>query len=61
VRPIAHPEDERVRTIRVPVAQPSCPVFVSQNFDRAPRKFGVMQNRGCHLRRQSLISGFLVE
>ncbi len=28
------PEGERVRTIRVPARQPSCPVFVGANFDR---------------------------
>jgi sugar lactone lactonase YvrE len=28
------PEGERVRTIRVPAKQPSCPVFVGANFDR---------------------------
>ena len=28
------PEGERVRTIRVPAKQPSCPVFVGRNFDR---------------------------
>jgi sugar lactone lactonase len=28
------PEGERVRSIRVPAKQPSCPVFVGRNFDR---------------------------
>ena len=28
------PAGDRVRTIRVPATQPSCPVFVGQNFDR---------------------------
>jgi len=28
------PEGRRVRTIRVPARQPSCPVFVGANFDR---------------------------
>jgi sugar lactone lactonase len=28
------PEGERVRTIRVPATQPSCPVFVGEKFDR---------------------------
>jgi sugar lactone lactonase YvrE len=28
------PEGMRVRTIRVPATQPSCPVFVGRNFDR---------------------------
>ena len=28
------PEGERVRTIRVPAKQSSCPVFVGKNFDR---------------------------
>lgn len=28
------PEGARVRTIRVPATQPSCPVFVGRNFDR---------------------------
>jgi sugar lactone lactonase YvrE len=28
------PEGERVRTIRVPAKQPSCPVFVGADFDR---------------------------
>jgi len=28
------PEGRRVRTIRVPAKQPSCPVFVGRNFDR---------------------------
>jgi len=28
------PEGERVRSIRVPARQPSCPVFVGRNFDR---------------------------
>ena len=28
------PEGNRVRTIRVPAKQPSCPVFVGRNFDR---------------------------
>jgi sugar lactone lactonase YvrE len=28
------PEGQRVRTIRVPARQPSCPVFVGANFDR---------------------------
>jgi len=28
------PDGERVRTIRVPATQPSCPVFVGRNFDR---------------------------
>ena len=28
------PEGDRVRTIRVPATQPSCPVFVGRNFDR---------------------------
>jgi sugar lactone lactonase len=28
------PEGERVRTIRVPATQPSCPVFVGRHFDR---------------------------
>jgi sugar lactone lactonase YvrE len=28
------PEGNRVRTIGVPATQPSCPVFVGQNFDR---------------------------
>jgi sugar lactone lactonase len=28
------PAGERVRTIRVPATQPSCPVFVGRNFDR---------------------------
>jgi sugar lactone lactonase len=28
------PEGERVRTIRVPAQQPSCPVFVGKDFDR---------------------------
>jgi sugar lactone lactonase YvrE len=28
------PEGERVRTIRVPARQPSCPVFVGRKFDR---------------------------
>lgn len=28
------PEGTRVRTIRVPAKQPSCPVFIGRNFDR---------------------------
>ena len=28
------PEGDRVRTLRVPATQPSCPVFVGRNFDR---------------------------
>ena len=28
------PEGQRVRTIRVPAKQPSCPVFIGRNFDR---------------------------
>ena len=28
------PEGERVRSVRVPARQPSCPVFVGRNFDR---------------------------
>jgi len=28
------PEGDRIRTIRVPAKQPSCPVFVGRNFDR---------------------------
>jgi len=28
------PAGERVRTIRVPAKQPSCPVFIGRNFDR---------------------------
>ena len=28
------PEGHRIRTIRVPAKQPSCPVFVGRNFDR---------------------------
>jgi sugar lactone lactonase YvrE len=28
------PEGQRIRTIRVPARQPSCPVFVGANFDR---------------------------
>ena len=29
------PEGRRVRTIRVPAKQPSCPVFVGRNLDRS--------------------------
>jgi len=28
------PEGDRVRTVRIPAKQPSCPVFVGRNFDR---------------------------
>jgi sugar lactone lactonase YvrE len=28
------PQGERVRTLRVPARQPSCPVFVGKDFDR---------------------------
>ena len=48
------PQGERVRAVRVPAKQPSCPVFVGPNFDRAAGHHGLAgHGRGGECRRSA--------